>query len=211
MSTKLNFHPLLKLCKKEWKLSCTKDKITAWYQQNNEHVQAFYIKYSHKCLQVNVRFYLLFRIQKIWLVIIPKYFLAIFFTLITTNKQINSMEQSPSCKANSSSISQGIPAFYGTNRLITTFTTACLLSLSWARSIQSMTPHPTSWRSIFMLSSHLCLGLPSGLFLSDFPTKPCMHLSSPICATCPHPSHSSWFDHPNNIWLAIEIMKFLIM
>ena len=143
MSTKLNFHPLLKLCKKEWKLSCTKDKITAWYQQNNEHVQAFYIKYSHKCLQVNVRFYLLFRIQKIWLVIIPKYFLAIFFTLITTNKQINSMEQSPSCKANSSSISQGIPAFYGTNRLITTFTTACLLSLSWARSIQSTTPHPT--------------------------------------------------------------------
>jgi len=34
-----------------------------------------------------------------------------------------------------------------------------------------MTPHPTSGRSILILSSHLCLAKPSGLFLSDFPTK----------------------------------------
>ena len=32
------------------------------------------------------------------------------------------------------------------------------------------TPHPTSWRYIFILSSHLGLGLPSGLFPSGFPT-----------------------------------------
>ena len=32
-------------------------------------------------------------------------------------------------------------------------------------------PHPTSSRSILILSSHLCLGSPSGLFPPDFPTK----------------------------------------
>ena len=33
-------------------------------------------------------------------------------------------------------------------------------------------PHPTSWRSIFLLSSHLRLGLPSDIFASRFPNKP---------------------------------------
>ena len=32
-------------------------------------------------------------------------------------------------------------------------------------------PPPTSWRPILILSFHLCLGLPSGLFPSGFPTK----------------------------------------
>ena len=49
-------------------------------------------------------------------------------------------------------------------RFITAFTTARHLSLSWVRSIQSM-PHPTSLKSILILSSHLRLGLPSGLRL----------------------------------------------
>ena len=39
--------------------------------------------------------------------------------------------------------------------------------------------HPTSWRFILILSFHLHLGLPSGLFPSGFPTKLCTRLFSP--------------------------------
>jgi len=41
-------------------------------------------------------------------------------------------------------------------------------------------PPSTSWRPVFMLSSHLRLGLPNGLFPSGFPTRT---LPSPIRAT----------------------------
>jgi len=43
------------------------------------------------------------------------------------------------------------PVFYGSRRLITTFTSAHHLSLSWASSIQSMPPHHNSWISILIL------------------------------------------------------------
>ena len=78
------------------------------------------------------------------------------------------------------------PAFYGTRKFITAFTSARHLSLCWASSIQSIPPHPTSWRSILILSSHLRLGLPSGLLHSGFPTTTLYTpLLSPIRATCP--------------------------
>ena len=55
------------------------------------------------------------------------------------------------------------PAFYGTRRFITTFTSTSNLSLSRSSSIQSISLHPTTCRTILILSSHLRLGLPSGL------------------------------------------------
>jgi len=63
------------------------------------------------------------------------------------------------------------PSFHGTLRFITALTSVHHLSLSWPSPIQSTYPHPTSWRSILILSTHLRLGLPSGLFPSGFPTK----------------------------------------
>jgi len=48
------------------------------------------------------------------------------------------------------------------------------------------TPHPTYWRYILILSSHLRLSLPSGFFPSGFTTETLYTpLLSPIRATCP--------------------------
>jgi len=89
-------------------------------------------------------------------------------------------------KLTGSQLIRKFPAFYGTQRFITAFTNARHLSLFWTRTIQSMPPHLTSWRSSLKISSHLHLGHPSGLFPSGFPTKTLYTtLLSPTRATCP--------------------------
>ena len=50
-------------------------------------------------------------------------------------------------------------AFHWTRRFITALTSVRHLSLSWGSPIQSTYLHPTSWRSILILSTHLRLGL----------------------------------------------------
>ena len=78
------------------------------------------------------------------------------------------------------------PAFHGTRRFITALTSIRHLSLSWGSPIQSTCPHPTSWRSILILSTHLRLGLPSGLFPSGFPNKT---LYTPLSSDIRHNCH----------------------
>ena len=92
------------------------------------------------------------------------------------------------------------PAFHGTRKFITALTSIRQLSLSWASPIQSIYPHSTSWRSSLILSTHLRLGLPIGLFPSGFSSKTPIHphLFTHTCHI-PSPSHSSRLYHPHNI------------
>ena len=99
-------------------------------------------------------------------------------------------------KLTGSQLAKKVPAFYGTQSFITAFTSARHLSLTWASSIQPMLPHPTSWRSIIIVSSHLRLGLSSALFPSGFPTKILYHISSPLRML--HTKHMQYNMQPNN-------------
>ena len=109
----------------------------------------------------------------------------------TCSKHVEAYLLTPCCrvlleKLTGLQLVKKFPAFHGTRRFITALTSFRHLSLSRASPIQSIYPHPTSWRSILILSTHLCLGLPSGLLPSSFPTKTLYTtLSSPIRATCP--------------------------
>jgi hypothetical protein len=65
-----------------------------------------------------------------------------------------------------------------------------------------------SWTFILILSSHLRLGLPGG----PFPTRvPARTLYGPVPHKChlSEPSHSSWLDHPNNVWWGVQIVTLL--
>jgi hypothetical protein len=68
-------------------------------------------------------------------------------------------------------IAHKIPRILWNPKVHYSFTRVRHLSLSWARLIQSMPLHTTFRRSVLILSYHLLLGIPSGLFLSGFPTK----------------------------------------
>ena len=77
------------------------------------------------------------------------------------------------------------PEFHGTRRFITALTSVRHLSLSWASPIQSIYPHPTSWRSILIFHPSTPRS-PQWSPSLRFPHQDPIHtLSSPIRATCP--------------------------
>jgi hypothetical protein len=84
--------------------------------------------------------------------------------------------------------------------------------MSWTSSIQSVPPHPTSWRSILILSLYIHLGLPSGSFPQLSPPKHCIQPSSLHTCYMPRLSHSFRFDHPKNIgWGVLPTVILLLI
>jgi hypothetical protein len=102
---------------------------------------------------------------------------------------------------------KNFPAFYETRRFITVSTRALQWSLSWARSFHSGPSHFVSLRSILILSTHLRLGLPSGVYSSGFQTNNLYPHSCYISCQ----SHPPSLDHSNYIWRGVKVMKLLIM
>ena len=104
-------------------------------------------------------------------------------TYSLTHSLTHSKEQNSSWEANRFSASQEIPRILWKPKVHYRI----YKSLSWARSIQSMPPHSICWRSSLILFSRLRLGLPSGLFLSGFPTKT---LYEPLLSSLPYVLHA---------------------
>jgi len=89
-------------------------------------------------------------------------------------------------KINGLQLSKKFPVFHGIRTFITALTIVRQISLSWTSPIHSIFPHPTFWRYILILSTHLGLGRPNGLLLSGFPTKTLYtSLATAIRATWP--------------------------
>ena len=129
----------------------------------------------------------------------------IYYNLLTPRSRVR-LE-----KLTGSQLLKKFSAFYGTRRFITAFTSARHLSISWATSIQSIPSHPITWRSILILSFHLNLGLPSGLFAFGFPTETLYTPVVSLICYMSRPSHSSLLDHPNNICWLVQIIKLLVL
>lgn len=93
---------------------------------------------------------------------------------------------------------------------ITVVTKVYTLSLSQATWIHSIPSKVFSLTYVLMLSSHVCLVLQTSLF-QVFLWKLCMHLFSPLHVPHALPIHLPWFDHPNNIQWAVQIMNLPTM
>jgi hypothetical protein len=118
------------------------------------------------------------------------------------------MELSPSWEAANCAATQELPSILWNQKMHCRVHKSPHWSLSSAGLSQSVPPRPISRRSILILFTYLCLGLPSSLFPSGFTTNILYNAHS---CHMHYPSHPFWFDHSNYTWQRVQFMKLLIM
>ena len=128
-----------------------------------------------------------------------KQILHILWPYLLTYLLTHSMEQSSSWEANRFSASEEIPRILWKPKVRYHIHKCPSPVLSWASSIQSTTPHPTSWRSIFNIILPSMPWSPKWSLSLRFPNQNPVH-AYPLPNTCyiTRPPHSSRFYHPNN-------------
>ena len=99
---------------------------------------------------------LIHQINKVKLILWYSYLYTDYYNLIQCILQYCVYSLTPWCrvlleKLTGLQLVKKFPAFPGTRRFITALTSVRHLSLSWASPIQSIYPHPTSWRAILFV------------------------------------------------------------
>ena len=106
------------------------------------------------------------------------------------------------------------PAFCETRRFSTAFIKPRLLSLSWARSIQSILPSHFLKTHFNIIIQHTPGFSKWSLSLRfSHKNRVCMYvyLLSPHTCYMPSQSHSSRFNYPHNIWWGVQVIMMLVM
>ena len=134
-----------------------------------------YKRRFNRCIywfQLYILTYLLTYLLSYFLAYLLTYLVTFLLTYLLTYLLIYSMVQNPSSEPNWFAVSQEIPRIsrnpkvhYRNHKR----PPPCL----YPGPAQSSpyTQHPTSWRSVIILTTNLCLGLPSSLLPSGFATK----------------------------------------
>ena len=109
------------------------------------------------------------------------------------------------------SLVKNYPSLYRTRRWIAAFTSAHHPFLSWAISIQSMSPH-------HLLKIHFNIILPYTPIPSKWSICPWYPHPNSVCTSSfrwcvlpVRPFRSSWFDHPINTWCEVQNTVFFFM
>ena len=122
----------------------------------------------------------------------------------------NSMEQSRSQEANRFSARQEIPSIVWNRKVHYRIHKSPPPVPVLTRAIQSTPPSHFLWIYLNIIISSTPVSSKWSVFLR-FPHQIPVYTSSfPYTCYVTYPSHSSWFDHPNNICWEVRIINLLI-